>query len=65
MGVCIYPISLLGLSDWLTLLIQVPLGIAICRRLPLSSALTAFQHLDVAVSPPRRGGIIYPRSYNE
>ena len=29
MGVCIYPISLLGLSDWLTLLIQVPLGIAI------------------------------------
>ena len=29
LGVCIYPISLLGLSDWLTLLIQVPLGIAI------------------------------------
>ena len=29
MGVCIYPIGLLGLSDWLTLLIQVPLGIAI------------------------------------
>ena len=29
MGVCIYPISLLGLSDWLTLLIQVLLGIAI------------------------------------
>ena len=29
MGVCIYPIGLLGLSDWLTLLIQVPLGVAI------------------------------------
>ena len=29
MGACIYPIGLLGLSDWLTLLIQVPLGVVI------------------------------------
>ena len=29
MAACVYPVSLLGLADWLTLLIQVPFGVLI------------------------------------
>ncbi len=29
MGACVYPVTWLGLNDWVTLLIQVPLGIAV------------------------------------
>ncbi len=45
MGVCIYPITMLGLSDILTLIIQVPLGVAIYVGASLLFGVDSFKFM--------------------
>ena len=51
MAACVYPISLLSLSDLPTLLIQVPLGVAIYV---LGSRLLKLDSFDYLLSVVRR-----------
>lgn len=45
MGACVYPLSLLGLADWLTLLIQVPAGVLVYVALSALFRLDSFSYL--------------------
>lgn len=45
MGICVYPIQFLRLTDWLTLLLQVPLGLSIYLIGSIILRLDSFQYL--------------------
>ena len=45
MGLCVYPVALLGLRDWLTLLIQIPLGALIYMAGSRLLRLDSFEYL--------------------
>lgn len=51
MGGCVYAVQLLGLSDLVTLVIQIPLGIVVYAAVSAALKLEAFQYLWNLIKP--------------
>ena len=45
MGACVYGIGLLGLPDWATLLIQIPLGAAVYAGISAATRNASYGYL--------------------